>query len=370
MSDVDTVIVGAGVVGLACAARLARAGRSVIVLERNDRVGQETSSRHSGVIHAGLYYPAGSLKALTCVEGRRALYERCERLALPHAKLGKLLVAADAEEAARLETIRARGVENGAGALRMLGRADVAAMEPRVRAVAGLWSRETGIVDAHALMDSYVAEAREHGAELALVTNVEGLSRERGGWRVHTRRADGDAFSVAADHVVNAAGLASDRVAELAGVDVDALGYRLHPCKGDYFVLSPRLRGIASHLIYPVPVHAGLGVHITMDLGGKVTAGPDTEYVDRVRYDVDPAKAARFGQALRRFLPEVRDDDLRPDYAGVRPKLQGPGEPFADFVIEEASANGAPGLVNLIGIESPGLTASAAIADRVLALLS
>jgi L-2-hydroxyglutarate oxidase LhgO len=187
---------------------------------------------------------------------------------------------------------------------------------------------------------------------------------------VETRNSSGEAYALGATHVVNAAGLASDRVAELAGVDVDALGYRLHPCKGDYFVLSPRLRGIASHLIYPVPVHAGLGVHLTLDLGGKVTAGPDTEYVDHVRYDVDSAKAARFGQALRRYLPEVRDDDLSPDYAGVRPKLQGPGEPFADFVIEEASANGAPGLVNLIGIESPGLTASAAIADRVLALLS
>lgn len=369
MAEIDTVIVGAGVVGLACAARIARAGRSVAIVERNDAVGQETSSRHSGVIHAGLYYPAGSLKALTCVEGRRLMYERCRRLNVPHANIGKILVATDDEETARLEAIRTRGLENGAGALTMLTQAQVAALEPRVRAVAGLMSPETGIVDAHELMNSYLAEARDHGAELVLVTSVEGLGRINGDWRVDTRTRGGETFSITAAHVVNAAGLGSDVVAALAGVDIDALGYRLHFCKGDYFALGPRLRGIASRLIYPVPVHAGLGVHITIDLGGKITAGPDTEYVDTVHYRVNPEKAARFGAALRRYLPEVRDDDLTPDYAGMRPKLQGPGEPVRDFVIEEASAHGAPALINLIGIESPGLTASGAIAERVLRLL-
>lgn len=369
MADVDCVVIGAGVVGLACAARLARAGRSVIVVERHARVGQDTSSRNSGVIHAGLYYPAGSLKATTCVEGRLAMYERCGRLGIPHRKLGKLLVATDAAEIARLESIRERGRENGAGDLRMLTAAEVRELEPRVSAVAGLLSPETGIVDVHGLMTSFMAEASEHGASFALATEVLGLAKVAGGWRAETRRSGDAPFTIDAAHVVNAAGLRSDRVAAMAGLDVSALGYRLRPCKGDYFALAPRLRGIASRLVYPVPVHAGLGIHITMDLGGKITAGPDTEYVDDERYDIDPSKAARFGAAIRRYLPDVRDEDLTPDYSGIRPKLQGPGEPFADFVVTEASAHGAPGLVNLIGIESPGLTASSAIADRVLKFL-
>lgn len=370
MTDVDVAVIGAGVVGLACAARLAKAGRSVVVLERHGSAGQETSSRNSGVIHAGLYYPAGSLKAATCVEGRELLYARCHKHGVPHRKTGKLLVATDAAETAKLQAILARGIENGAGALRMLDASEVSRLEPRVRAVAGLLSPETGIVDAHGLMDSYKAEATAHGAEIAWATSVETLERRGAAWRVVTRGTDGAPFALEAAWVVNAAGLAADRMAALAGLDVDALGLRLHPCKGDYFALAPRLRGIASRLIYPVPVQAGLGIHITLDLGGKLAAGPDTEYVDRARYDIDPAKAAAFGAAIRRYLPEVRDEDLTPDYAGVRPKLQGPGQDFRDFVIEEASAHGAPCLVNLIGIESPGLTASESIARRVTDLIS
>lgn len=363
--DVDVAIVGAGVVGLACAARVARAGRSVVVVERHGRAGQETSSRNSGVVHAGLYYPCGSLKARTCVEGRALLYARCERHGLPHRRIGKLLVATDASETVKLEEIFARGTENGAGALRLLDAAEVRALEPRVRAVAGLLSPESGIVDAHALMESYKAEATDHGAELSWQTEVRALERRDGGWRISTRGADGTPFVLEASWVVNCAGLGADRVAALAGLDVDALGLRLHYCKGDYFALTPRLRGITSRLVYPVPVQAGLGIHVTIDLGGKLTSGPDTQYVDEVRYDIDAHKAALFGAALRRYLPEVLDDDLTPDYAGVRPKLQGPGEAFRDFVVEEASAYGAPRLVNLVGIESPGLTASDALARRV-----
>lgn len=369
MTDVDVAVIGAGAVGLACAARLARAGRSVVVVERHRSAGQETSSRNSGVIHAGLYYPTGSLKAVTCVEGRELLYARCQKHGVPHRKTGKVLVATDAAETAKLEAIFTRGVENGAGALRMLDANEVYALEPRVRAVAGLLSPETGIVDAHGLMDSYKAEAAAHGAEISWATNVEALERRDVGWRVVTRGTDGTPFVLEAAWVVNAAGLAADRIAALAGMDVDALGLRLHPCKGDYFALAPRLRGIASRLIYPVPVQAGLGIHITLDLGGKLAAGPDTEYVDRVHYDIDATKAAAFGAAIRRYLPEVRDEDLTPDYAGVRPKLQGPGQDFRDFVIEEASTHGAPGLINLIGIESPGLTASEAIAHRVAEMI-
>lgn len=369
MADVDVAVVGAGVVGLACAARLARAGRSVVLIERHASAGQETSSRNSGVVHAGLYYPPGSLKADACVEGRELLYERCRRHAIPHRKLGKLLVATDDAETTKLEEILARGQENGAGALRMLDAAEVRALEPRVRAVSGVLSPESGIVDAHALMDSYEAEATDHGALLSWRTEVRALERRDGVWRISTRGTDGAPFAIEASWVVNSAGLGADRIAALAGLDIDALGLRLRHCKGDYFALAPRLRGIASRLVYPVPVHAGLGIHVTIDLGGKLLAGPDTEYVQEIRYDVDPAKAGAFGTALRRYLPDVRDDDLTPDYAGMRPKLQGPGEAFRDFVVEEASTHGAPQLVNLVGIESPGLTASEALARRVAELV-
>jgi L-2-hydroxyglutarate oxidase LhgO len=367
--EVEVAVVGAGAVGLACAARLARAGRSVIVIERNRGAGEETSARNSGVVHAGLYYAPGSLKALTCVEGRQRLYARCERERLPVLRCGKLVVASDDAERATLEALYDRGVLNGAGALRMLDAAEVSALEPRVRAVAGLWSPESGVVDAHALVYSYKREAAAFGAALALGTRVDAIEAVPAGLRVHTVSGDGERSTLEAAFVVNAAGLGADTVAEAARLDVDALGYRQHPCKGDYFALAPRLRGLVGRLVYPVPAQAGLGIHITLDLSGALRAGPDAEYVARPHYDVSPSKAAVFGAALRRYLPEVRDEDLRPDYAGVRPKLQAEGTPPRDFVIEEASRHGAPGLVNLLGIESPGLTASEAIAERVAALI-
>jgi L-2-hydroxyglutarate oxidase LhgO len=368
VSDIEVAVVGAGAVGLACAARLARDGRSVIVIERHSREGEETTSRNSGVIHAGLYYPQGSLKAMTCVEGRALLYARCERENLPHRRCGKLLVASDESERDTLEGILARGLANGAGALRMIEATELHELEPRVRAVCGLWSPETGIVDAHALCASYKREAVAHGAVMAFGTQVEAIEPAPGGLRVRARTARGEVSEVVAERVINAAGLESDRIAELAGLDVDALGLRLHLCKGDYFALRSGLRGLVRHLVYPVPAQAGLGVHLTLDLSGGLRAGPDTEYVPAVRYDVDPSKAARFGAALRRYVPEVRDEDLSPDYAGMRPKLQGPGQAVRDFVIEDAARHGVPGLVNLIGIESPGLTASEAIAERVCAV--
>jgi L-2-hydroxyglutarate oxidase LhgO len=367
--DVDVVVVGAGVVGLACAARLARAGRSVMILERNARAGEETSARNSGVIHAGLYYPAGSLKALTCVEGRERLYARCDREGLPHRRCGKLVVATDEAERGKLEALYARGLQNGAGALRMLDAAEVRRVEPRVRAIAALFSPETGIVDPHALLTSYRREAVAHGAELSLRTRVDAIEPIAGGLRIRATGEGGERSELTAPAVINAAGTSADRVAALAGLDVDALGYRQHLCKGDYFALAGGLRGLVRHLIYPMPAQAGLGIHVTLDLQGGLRAGPDTEYVAQPSYDVDAGKAALFGAAVRRYLPEVRDADLSPDYAGLRPKLQGPGEAPRDFVIAEAAAHGAPGLVNLLGIESPGLTASEAIAERVAALL-
>jgi len=363
--DVDVAVIGAGVVGLASAAALAARGRQVAILEKNRRIGQETTSRNSGVIHAGLYYPTGSLKARFCVEGRRLLYERCERHGIPHRRCGKILVATDDAERKKIEGIHALGLANGAGALELLDGAAVTRLEPRVRAVAGLLSPETGIVDAHALCESYRREAEDHGALLGFDNHVVALEPAGGGgWRVRARTSAGASDELAVRAVVNAAGLDAPRLAALAGIDLAERRWQQHLCKGDYFRLSTRHAGLARHLVYPVPVQAGLGIHITFDLGGKLMAGPDTEYIDRVRYDIDASKAARFGAALRRYLPDVRDEDLEPDYAGIRPKLAGPGEAFRDFVVEEEA-----GLVNLIGIESPGLTAAGAIARRVAELI-
>jgi L-2-hydroxyglutarate oxidase LhgO len=363
------VVVGAGVVGLACAAALARDGRSVLVLERHARVGCEATSRNSEVIHAGLYYPVGSLKARLCVAGRDALYARCERLRIPHRRLGKLVVAASADEVATLESIRRRGSENGAPGLEIVEGRAVSAMEPAVRAVAALHSPSTGIVDAMALCLSYAAEAEQHGATLVLRAAVESIEPHSGGYRVAARDAAGVPSHVSCAALVNAAGLDSDRVAALAGLDVDAAGYRLHPCKGDYFALAPGAHLALSRLVYPVPAPAGLGVHATLDLAGRLRFGPDAEYVDAPRYDVDPAKAQGFAARLQRFLPGLETGWLVPDYAGVRARLAAPGEAPRDFVVAEESAAGLPGLVSCIGIESPGLTASPAIAERVAELL-
>lgn len=369
VSSVEVAVIGAGIVGLAVSAALAQQGRSVLVLERREAIARETTSRNSEVVHAGIYYPKDSLKARLCVEGREALYARCERLRLPHRRLGKLIVAVTPDETPVLERLQRAGTENGAPGLVLLEAGEVARREPAVRAVAGLYSPFTGIVDAHALATSYAAEAEANGAVVALRTDVQALSRRAGGWRLSVRDADGSPATLDCVAVVNAAGLAADQIAALAGIDVDARGYRLHPCKGDYFALAPGAPLRLAQLVYPVPVQAGLGVHATLDLGGRIRFGPDTEYVRTLVYDIDPAKAEAFAAAAGRYLPGFEATWLVPDYAGIRPKLAGPGEAFRDFLIEEESDAGLPGLVNLIGIESPGLTAAHAIARRVGELL-
>ncbi|HEY8492243.1 MAG TPA: NAD(P)/FAD-dependent oxidoreductase [Myxococcota bacterium] len=368
-AELDVAIVGAGAVGLACAAALASAGRSVAILERGAGIARETTSRNSQVIHAGLYYPEGSWKARMCREGRERLYARCEAQGIPHRRLGKLVVAVEEGERAGLERLFALGRANGAPGLEIVDGAAVRRLEPAVRAVAALVSPDTGIVDAHALCLSWLAEAEAHGAWLALRHELVAIEPCAGGYRIEARDPDGARTALTCAALVNAAGLDSDRVAELAGIDVDARGWRLHPCKGDYFALAPGAPLKVGRLVYPLPAGAGLGIHVTLDLGGRIRFGPDAEYVERPRYDVDPKKAELFAASAGRYLPGLRAEWLTPDQAGVRPKLAGPGEGFRDFVIEEGSADGRPGLVNLIGIESPGLTAAAAIATHVATLI-
>ena len=369
MADTGVVVVGAGVVGLSVAARLAPEHPGLVVLDRNPRHGMETSSRNSQVVHAGIYYPLGSLKAILCVEGRDRLYDFCRRHGVPHAKPGKLITATDPRELPALDALEAKARANGVP-LERLSAAQAHALEPGIRSAGALLSPESGIVDVHALMDRLLTRALDAGAVFVPRTNVVGIERVAGGYEVSCEGAAG-VEAIAAERVVNAAGLEADRIASLAGIDPDSAGYRLHWCKGSYFSASPRCARLVSRLVYPMPGSDSLGVHAVLDLGGRLRFGPDVEYLPdrRTDYRVDPARRDAFAAAARRILPDVRDDDLEPDISGIRPKLQAPGGPFRDFVVAEESARGLPGFVDLIGIESPGLTAAPAIAERVAALV-
>ena len=365
----DAVVIGAGVVGLACAAALARAGLSVVILERREGHARETSSRNSEVVHAGLYYPPGSLKAELCTRGRELLYARCREHRVPHRVLGKLVVATQAAERAPLEALARNARACGVPGLEELDADGVRALEPAVRARAALLSPRSGILDSHAYATSFLAEAEAAGARLVLRTEVVAAEPGPSGHRLDTVGPDGERAAVTTPRVVNAAGLAADRVAALPGLDVDAAGDRLCYCKGDYFAVAPAARLGIQRLVYPLHGPAGLGVHVTPDLAGRLRLGPDAEYVDRLDYAVDAAKARAFAAAAGRFLPGLEARHLTPDQSGIRPTLAGPGEGFRDFVVAEESARGLPGWVNLVGIESPGLTAAGAIAERVTALL-
>jgi L-2-hydroxyglutarate oxidase LhgO len=355
------------VVGLAIAARLAPRFPELVLLERRERHGTETSSRNSEVIHGGMYYPEGSLKARLCVRGRERLYERCERLGVPHQRSTKLIVAHSLEQTAELERLLALGRANGVP-LELVCQARCRELEPAVPAVAGLFSPTTGIVSAHGLMDSYLEEARRHGALLQARAELVGLERRDRDYRLTVRTPDG-VESFTSERVVNAAGLESDTVAALAGIDVEAAGYRLHWWKGSYFAVSGAKTRLVSRLVYPVPrVDAIItGHHAIVGLDGRLRFGPNAEHrPDRtLDYTVDASTRAAFGESVRRLVPEISDEDLSPDLAGMRAKLQGPGEGFRDFVVAEEGARSRPGLVNLVGIDSPGLTSALALAEEV-----
>jgi L-2-hydroxyglutarate oxidase LhgO len=369
-TDLDVVIIGAGAVGLAIAAEVAGRFARVVLFERHDRFGVETSSRNSEVVHAGMYYPTGSLKARLCVDGRRRLYDLAGRHGVPFRRCGKLIVAVTEAEEASLEALAARGEANGVEGLRLLSAAEVSAREPHVVARAALLSSETGIVDSHQLMAVFRQMARERGAGVVFGAPVVGLDTVPGGWRVHYRDAGGDG-ALTARVVVNAGGLGAQAVMRLAGLDPDAIGLGLHLCKGEYFAVQGAHRSIVQGLVYPSPQAdlVGLGIHTVIDLGGGLRLGPNAVYVDEVDYAVDPSHRDAFLVNVRPFLPCLEADDLAPAMAGVRPKLSGPGEPARDFHIAHEADHGAPGFFNLAGIESPGLTASPAIGRLVADLV-
>jgi L-2-hydroxyglutarate oxidase LhgO len=368
MHDVDCVVAGAGVVGLAIARALARSGCEVLVVEKANAIGTGTSSRNSEVIHAGLHYAPGSLKARFCVEGRERLYAYCRERGIAHQRSGKLIVAAEPDQLDRLQAIEANARTCGVDDLVFLTRHEAGSLEPALTCAGALLSPSTGIVDSQALMLSLRGEAEAAGASFALLTTVAGAAIEADGIRVDTLDADGERFTLKAGALVNAAGLDAQALA----VRIDGFPQELVPplwlARGNYFALSGR--SPFTRLIYPVPVHGGLGVHLTLDLSGSARFGPDVEWIDDVDYTVHASRSDAFYDEIRRYWPGLADGALQPAYAGIRPKLSGPGQPAADFIVQGPADHGVGPIVNLFGIESPGLTASLAIADHVVELLS
>ena len=368
-TEIDIIIIGAGVVGLAIAAEVSRTNQNVFVFEKNRTFGQETSSRNSEVIHAGMYYPEDSLKAKFCVTGNHLLYEFCEKYKINHKRMGKLIVAADDTETREVERLYRQGIKNGINVLQMLTRDEIKRLEPNVEATAGLLSPSTGVVDSHDLMKTFFGCAKENGVAFVFGAEVINIHKNAGGYKISIQDSERN-YSVTARVVINAAGLFSDRVAQSAGIDVEKAGYKLHYCKGAYFSLNPKNRRLVNRLVYPVPEQAGVGVHVTLSLDGSMRLGPNVNYMETIDYTVDKNDKTEFYQAAHRYLPSIEFDDLAPDFAGVWPKLQAKGKGFRDFVIRDEADKGLPGLINLIGIESPGLTASPAIAKYVAEIVT
>jgi L-2-hydroxyglutarate oxidase LhgO len=361
MEQTECVVVGAGVIGLAVARALARAGREVVVLEANGAIGEVTSSRNSEVIHAGIYYAKDSLMARFCVAGRRMLYAYCRDHGVPHRACGKLIVATTADEAARLSPIAARAAANGVDDLRILSGPEACALEPSLACVGALLSPATGIVDSHAYMLALRGDAEEAGALVAFHAPLQAARAAAGGFVLDV---GGDAaMQIGCRLLVNAAGLEAPALARaIVGLPPDSVP-RAFYAKGNYF--SCAARAPFSRLIYPVPVAGGLGVHLTLDMAGQARFGPDVEWVERIDYAVDPARADAFYPAIRRYWPGLPDGALHPAYSGIRPKIVPPEIASQDFFIAGPRDHGVPGLINLFGIESPGLTSSLAIADHV-----
>ncbi len=362
MDEVEAVVIGAGVIGLAAARALALAGHEVVVLERAYTIGFETSSRNSEVIHGSLYYPQGSLKATACIAGRERLYAYCAEHGVPHSRLGKLIVATEEAEIPGVEKIEAASLANGVTNLEWLTASEAQRLEPELNCVAALLSPSTGIIDSHALMLAYQGEAEEAGAFVAFRSPVLGGKVLADGFELDV--GGDEPVTIRCRILVNAAGLHAPALARLIdGVPPETIPPSYF-CRGVYFTLLGKTP--FRRLIYPVPVPGGLGVHITLDLAGQARFGPDVEWIPDVDYSVDPRRGDAFYAAVRRYWPGLRDGALQPGYAGIRPKISGPNEAAADFVVQGPETHGVPGLVNLYGIESPGLTASLPLADEVL----
>ena len=373
MEKVDVIIVGAGVVGLAVAEAVSRLhpDKEVVLLEKWEKFGQETSGRNSEVIHGGMYYPTGSLKARLCVEGNKLLYEYCAKHKVAHQKIGKIIITRNAEEEKAVQEIFEQGQKNGVPGLRYLSQAEVHKLEPHVFATGALFSETTGIISAHELMRALEWQATENGVMLAYAHEVKQVEKTANGYAVHFVNSDG-ADTLECEYLFNCAGLYSDMIPGQLGIAIDKEGYRIYPVKGEYFSLAAGKSKLMSHLIYPPPLKnlKGLGIHITKSLDGMAKFGPSAFYVEsKVDYRVEESHLEEFYQAAHSYLPFVAREDLEADMAGIRPKNQAPNAPWADFIICNEEKRNLPNLIDLVGIESPGLTASLAIADYAVKLM-
>jgi L-2-hydroxyglutarate oxidase LhgO len=370
--DAQITIIGAGVVGLAIAKRVSKDFKDVFLIDKYPTFGQETSSRNSEVIHAGIYYPKGSLKSRLCVEGKRLLYDYCKENDVPFKKCGKLIVATSEDEIPIIEGIQRTAFNNGVEDLVIIDKGRIAELEPSVFAMKAIFSPSTGIVDSHSLMKSYETGTINNGGQIVYGSEVTAIEKFGNGYEITLLDSDKNIYRFTSSIVINSAGLTSDKVSEMVGIEDEKL--KIMFCKGEYFRLNPPKNRLINRLVYPVPLHnlEGIGIHVTVEMGGGVKLGPDVTYLQSNKYDykVTPLKQETFFKSVRKFLPFLEFDDLSPEMAGIRPKIQKPGDPVMDFYIKEEKDRGCPGFINLIGIESPGLTSSLSIANYVRNLIS
>jgi L-2-hydroxyglutarate oxidase LhgO len=369
--DAEITIIGAGVVGLAIGEKITGEFSSVFLVEKHSTFGLETSSRSSEVIHAGIYYPKGSLKSKLCVEGKRLLYDYCKKFDIPYNNCGKLIVATSEEELSIIGEIRQAALNNGVDDIVVKEKDEISEIEPNIFALRALFSPSTGIIDSHALMKQYETNTLNNGGHIAYGSEVTGIRRIKTGYEVTLLDADKTTYSFTTKILINSAGLTSDKISEMAGMEDDNL--KILFCKGEYFRLNPPKNKLIKRLIYPVPVQnlEGIGIHVTIDMGGGVKLGPDVTWLKSNIYDykVDASKHEAFFRSAKKFLPFLEKEDIVPEMAGIRPKIQRPGEPLRDYYIMDETVRGCPGFINLIGMESPALTSSIAIANFVRSLI-
>jgi L-2-hydroxyglutarate oxidase LhgO len=369
MSEAETIIIGSGIIGLSIAYKLSKSTSNIVVLEKNESFGQETSSRNSEVIHAGLYYPPHSLKAKTCIEGKNLLYEICSKNKIPYRRTAKLVISFNQEGSDKIRKIYENACNCGVTNLRFLTSSQISKLEPDIIAKEGFLSPETGILDTHSLMKFLYNRAKSCGVTFAFSTPVIGIDKQNSEYQVTVKEQGEDNFILKSPVVINAAGLYADKIAQMAGIDINKYSYKLHYCRGQYFRIKNPSKFSIQHLVYPPPTAVDLGIHITPDLGGGLRLGPDAKYVSGIDYNINDSDKPYFYKSIKNFLPQLKLEDLIPDTVGIRPKLQKETEDFKDFIISEESQKGFEGFVNLIGIESPGFTACLSIAERVKNIL-
>ncbi|MBU0468845.1 MAG: NAD(P)/FAD-dependent oxidoreductase [Candidatus Omnitrophica bacterium] len=369
MDRTKITIIGAGIVGLASSYLLSKNQKDIMVLEKQHSFGQDTSSRNSEVIHAGLYYPKNSLKSLMCLRGKELLYQLCQENNIGHRKTGKMLVASQKDEIQKIEDIYKNSTDCGINNLYFIDKAKIQKLEPNVKAETALFSPDSGIVDSHFVMKHFYDASKSRGVEFAFNIEAIGITKKSDHYEITVREPDGEEFSFETNVVINAAGLYSDKVASLVGIDIEKNSYKIHYSKGQYFrVSNPGKLGI-KHLVYPPPSKFDLGIHATPDLAGGLRLGPDAKYVDVIDYQININDQEIFFNSASKFLPELKLEDLIPDTSGIRAKLQSPQDDFRDFVIANEAEKGFPNFIDLLGIESPGLTSCLSIAERVKELI-